>query len=151
MKEFIDSPVPYFLLSMVAIWISVVALIISHGAHRKLRQSAGQSKVNAPELEDDTVSSEKMALQHPVQPLYEDECGVVRFKRNAIVRYLLDEGPFDMNHLAVTHFSDEDREQFAQLIGYSVSGFGGLDYVSDETYDRAVEQEVYKPNQKTES
>jgi len=34
-------------------------------------------------------------------------------------------------------FPQEDREQFAQLIGYSLSGFGELDYVSDETYEVA--------------
>jgi hypothetical protein len=43
-----------------------------------------------------------------------------------------------MNHLAEMDFSAEDREQFAQLIGYSLSGFGELDYVSDATYDAAV-------------
>ncbi len=34
-------------------------------------------------------------------------------------------------------FSDEDREQFAQLIGYSLNGFGELSYVSEETYEAA--------------
>lgn len=64
---------------------------------------------------------------------------VVRFRANAIVRYLLDSGPFDMNHLATLPFSDADREQFAQLIGYSLGGFSELDYVSDEAYDQARE------------
>ena len=79
---------------------------------------------------------------HPIQPLYKDDSGVVRFKENAIVSFLLDNGPFDMNALAVSQFSNEDREQFAQLIGYSLCGFGDLDYVSDETYERAEEQEL---------
>jgi hypothetical protein len=35
-----------------------------------------------------------------------------------------------MNDLALMPFSNEDREQFAQLIGYSVSGFGELPYAS---------------------
>ena len=39
-----------------------------------------------------------------------------------------------MNDLNSRVFSIEDREQFAQLIGYSVSGFGDLSYVSDETW-----------------
>ena len=80
--------------------------------------------------------------KHPVQPLYWDEHGIRRFKENAIVRFLLDAGPFDMNQLAMMPWSDEDREQFAQLIGYSLSGFGELSYVSDETYKRAEAQEV---------
>jgi len=75
--------------------------------------------------------------KHPIQPLQKDEHGVLRFKSNAIVRYLLDKGPFDMNHLAVQGFSREDQEQFAQLIGYSLSGFGDLSYASDETYETA--------------
>ncbi len=47
-----------------------------------------------------------------------------------------------MNQLARMEFSDEDREQFAQLTGYSLSGFGDLDYVSDETYERAANQDA---------
>jgi hypothetical protein len=80
-------------------------------------------------------------LKHPVQPLVDDD-GITRFKRNAIVCFLLDAGPYDMNKLALMPFSDEDREQFAQLIGYSLSGFGELSYVSDETYERAEAQEI---------
>ena len=74
---------------------------------------------------------------HPVQPLVVDDQGVVRFRANAIVRYLLDAGPFDMNHLAVKGFSREDREQFAQLIGYSHSGASDLSYMSNEVLDTA--------------
>lgn len=73
----------------------------------------------------------------PLQPVHRDDSGVIRFRKNAIVSFLLDAGPFDMNQLAAMPFSDEDREQFASLIGYSVSGFGELPYVSDETYAKA--------------
>lgn len=76
-------------------------------------------------------------VKHPIQPLVEDEHGVLRFKSNAIVRFLLDNGPFDLNMLALEDFSQEDHEQFNQLIGYSLSGWGDLDFVSDETYERA--------------
>lgn len=78
--------------------------------------------------------------QHPIQPLVKDDKGVVRFKKNAIVRYLLDAGPFDMNIIGITTFNQEDREQFAQLIGYDLCGFGELPYVRDETYDAAEAQ-----------
>jgi hypothetical protein len=67
-----------------------------------------------------------------MQNIYRDTNGIVRFQHNAIVRHLLDAGPFDLNQLACLGFSDEDHEQFAQLIGYSVSGFGELSYVSHE-------------------
>jgi len=72
-----------------------------------------------------------------MQLLALDLDGVLRFKANAIVRFLLDAGPFDMNQLALMNFEPEDREQFAQLIGYSLSGYGDLSYVSDGAYERA--------------
>ena len=67
-------------------------------------------------------------LKHPLQPIGWDKNGVIRFKPNAIVNYILDEGGIDLNHIAVRGFSDDDRTQFAQLIGYSVSGGAGLSY-----------------------
>ena len=76
--------------------------------------------------------------KHPIQPLSIDDDGVLRFKSNAIVRYLLDNGGLDMNDLAVVQeFTNEDHEQFAQLIGYSLSGFADLSYVSDKAYESA--------------
>ena len=72
-----------------------------------------------------------------MQPVETDSNGIIRFKSNEIVRFLLDDGPFDMNQLALMTFSNEDRMQFAQLIGYSVCGFGDLDYVSSEVCSAA--------------
>jgi hypothetical protein len=72
-------------------------------------------------------------VKHPIQPIEADEHGVLRFKKNEIVRFLLDEGGIGLNMIAILAFSREDREQFAQLIGYSLSGAAELDYVSDET------------------
>jgi hypothetical protein len=77
--------------------------------------------------------------EHPIQPLESDSNGVLRFKENAIVSFLLGNSPYHMNQLATMPFSDEDREQFAQLIGYSLCGFGDLDYTSDATYDEALD------------
>ena len=68
--------------------------------------------------------------KHPIQPLEKDDSGVMRFKKNKIVDFLLDGGGFDLNMIATMGFSSEDREQFAQLIGYSLSGFGELGYVN---------------------
>lgn len=77
----------------------------------------------------------------PIQPLEKDDHGVLRFKKNAVVSYLLDNGGIDMNDLAVAatrhRWPREDQEQFAQLIGYSLSGFGDLSYVRDDTYEAA--------------
>lgn len=76
-------------------------------------------------------------MNHPIQPLEKDEYGTLRFKRNHIVEFLLEKGPYDMNSLAEKDFSKEDRRQFAQLIGYSLGGFGELSYVDDTTYEAA--------------
>jgi hypothetical protein len=80
-------------------------------------------------------------MKHPLQPLVKDKHGRLRFKENQIVSYLLEAGRkigVDMNELAILPFPREDRERFAQLIGYSLSGFGELSYVSDDTYDTAT-------------
>ena len=87
-------------------------------------------------------------IKFPLQPLHRDGCGVIRFKENKIVRYLLDAGPFDMNQLALMSFPREDREQFAQLIGYSVSGFGDLSYSSRATVKLADKTASCMPKQK---
>lgn len=77
---------------------------------------------------------------HPIQPLIKDPHGVTRFKANKIVRYLLDHGGIDMNQLAMLQFSREDRQQFAQLIGYSLCGYSDLSYVGENAWERATKQ-----------
>jgi hypothetical protein len=76
-------------------------------------------------------------MPQPIQPLITDANGTERFQANEIVRYLLDHGGLTLNDLAVRDFSREDREQFAQLIGYSWSGACDLPYMSDEVLDAA--------------
>ena len=73
----------------------------------------------------------------PLQPVYKDEEGTVRFRENSIVRYLLDNGGINMNQIFSHSFPQSDLEQFASLIGYSLSGFAELSYVSDEAYGTA--------------
>jgi hypothetical protein len=62
----------------------------------------------------------------------------LRFRENKIVPFLLDNDGLDLNILA-TLLPDcrEDWEHFAHLIGYWLSDFGELNYVSDETYEAA--------------
>lgn len=75
--------------------------------------------------------------KQPMQPI-KFVGKVLRFKQNALVVHLLDHGGLTMNDLAVLPgISREDREQFAQLIGYSVSGFGDLPYVRKKTLRKA--------------
>ena len=75
--------------------------------------------------------------KHPIQPLYMDDQEVIRFKSNKIVQWLLDAGPYDLNDIAKMDFDNDDRIQFAQLIGYSLDGAGDLSYFDDETYNIA--------------
>ena len=67
--------------------------------------------------------------KHPMQ-YTEHARGALRFRTNEIVRFLLDAGPFGLNDLAKIPFSDDDRRQFAQLIGYSVDGYNELSYAA---------------------
>jgi len=73
------------------------------------------------------------------QPIIKDAHGTLRFKTNGLVEFLLKHGGIDMNTLARAEFTDEDRMQFAMLIGYSVSGFGSLSYVTDTVYATACQ------------
>ena len=74
------------------------------------------------------------------QPIERDDKGTLRFRSNGIVKFLLGVGPFDMNNLALMTFSDRDRRQFAQLIGYSVNGYCELSYVRDKDAEKAMRQ-----------
>jgi hypothetical protein len=79
-----------------------------------------------------------MSEELPMQPIFVDEEGTCRFRQNHIVRFMLDAGPFDLNQLScLPNIPREDWEQFAQLIGYSINGFGELSYVSEESYEKA--------------
>lgn len=80
-----------------------------------------------------------MTPKHPIQPLEKNADGVLCFKENAIVRHLWDKGGLDLNQIARLDFAAEDRQQFAQLIGYSLSGYGELSYVDDDAYGTAEE------------
>lgn len=86
----------------------------------------------------------KKVLSHPIQPLAKDSHGVIRFKQNKIVNDLLDFATtrgFGLNEMAAREYSNEDRQQFAQLIGYSLSGYSELrSYVDDAAYAAAVKK-----------
>ena len=62
----------------------------------------------------------------------------MRFREYKIVPFLLDNGGLDLNNLArILPDCRQDWGHFAQLIGYWLSDFGVLNYVSDETYEAA--------------
>ncbi len=78
--------------------------------------------------------------EHPTQPVERDEGGVLRFKKNKLVEFLYNTSSDTLNTLALMPFDDEDRAQFAQLIGYSVSGFGKLPYVDGADWGKIGER-----------
>ena len=82
----------------------------------------------------------EITTKHPIQPLATDHNHTLRFKKNAIVDYLLDFGQAHncgLNELSCMNFPKEDWIQFAQLIGYSLSGFSELSYVDNDSYKAA--------------
>ena len=91
-----------------------------------------------------------MTARHPNQPIVIDPHGVARFMENKLVRMLLDHGTktgMGLNELAVLSsehgVSRNDWQQLAQLIGYSVNGYGDLSYADGRTVaaaDRKVER-----------
>jgi len=71
--------------------------------------------------------------RNPMQPVVLAEDWIIRFQKNDIVVALprcASWHGFSLSDLAKMQFSRDDRAQLAQLIGYSVSGFGDLSYVS---------------------
>ncbi|QFR59849.1 hypothetical protein VOWphi5012_065 [Vibrio phage phi50-12] len=79
-----------------------------------------------------------MSTEYPMQPISNG-----RFEANPIVDWLCTEVS-NMNAIAVycaeNKIDYKYQEQLAQLVGYSVSGYGSLSYVSDESYNRAESQ-----------
>ena len=76
-------------------------------------------------------------LTHPRQPIGYDDMGIIRFKPNKIINWMLDMGhkgkKFDLCDIVMKYqdgeFSQEDLVQLYQLGGYSITGFGDLSQV----------------------
>ena len=84
------------------------------------------------------MSKENNKPKHPMQPPVVAQDGVVRFKQNNIVDQLLKHGQstgMDLNRISTMNFSREDHRQFAQLLGYSVSGYSDLSYADPLDYE----------------
>lgn len=87
--------------------------------------------------------------RHPMQPIVFNKCGTARFKKNAIVDYLL--GGSNLNHICIGvqegRWSREDYTQLMQLVGYSVAGAGDLELFNRkvlEAADAEVESRLSK-------
>ena len=93
-----------------------------------LNIESGQNEVTT--KEGTTAPVERLVM--PLQPVIDG-----RFVPNRIVKKLLEVAPIGLNDIAIMDFTNQERMQFAQLIGYSVDGFGSLSYVDDETFNAA--------------
>ena len=80
-------------------------------------------------------------MKHPNQPIELAEDGYIRFKKNKIVKKMLEfctERGYSLNEIRVDFYDDnDDYVQLMQLIGYSVSGYGDLSCVSKKECRRA--------------
>lgn len=81
----------------------------------------------------------KKTKKHPIQPI-ELVDGVIRFKANKIINWLFESGKLDLNEIAVMDFPKEDRQQLAQLLGYSICGYADLSYVNNKAWNRFMQK-----------
>lgn len=84
---------------------------------------------------------------YPDQELVQDAHGTIRFAKNRVVDKLLDiasQHGYSLNEIAIDRcnglFTDNEVSQLNQLTGYSVSGWGGLSYVTEEQTARNDER-----------
>ena len=75
--------------------------------------------------------------KHPLQLVYIDGKGEPRFRQNAIVFHLLTHGSIRWDQILMMDFPLADREQVAQQLGYSVMGYGELQWIGEESYQNA--------------
>jgi len=73
-----------------------------------------------------------------------DKC--LRFRKNRIVDKLLEVASangYSLNEIAIDaaagKYTKDEQRQLAQLIGYSVSGYGDLSYVTDRAWAAAYQ------------
>jgi hypothetical protein len=106
----------------------LVSLVATEGPRRGKLDLDKVAAIGAPA--EDQAQFEQLAGMKPGRP-------------NAIVQYVIEHaqsmvathpmhaGRLDLNGLYTRNFPRADREQFAQLMGYSISGYHELSYVSD--------------------
>jgi hypothetical protein len=75
--------------------------------------------------------------KHPTQPFVMKN-DVLRFKSNKIIDWLFNNGHIDLNVILMMDFPIEDHRQLAQLLGYSISGYGDLSYVQNLDDERTT-------------
>jgi len=94
-------------------------------------------------------------MKHPTQPLVIDSDGVIRFKENKLILFLMDSTPhLNLNTLSIRDqegkFNKGDYTQLMQLIGYSVSGYGELS-TSPKKIVKKADKEAAKMRKKKQN
>lgn len=76
-------------------------------------------------------------MKHPMQKMHKDG-KIIRFVANQIIKDLYEQGKIDLNAIAANPaYSNDDRAQLSQLIGYSVSGYCDLSHPTEKNKDKA--------------
>lgn len=119
-----------------------VALHLAQESQRVVEAMRAQDQHRLFHLEGVISKLRQLQSTPPMQPIVKDANGVVRFKANKLVWYLqkrLRYSGVDLNMLTEIGdlFAPADWEQFYQLLGYSVSGYGDLAVVSAESIEEA--------------
>jgi len=92
------------------------------------------------------MSKDEKRQPHPMQPIYLDESGSPRFQANGIIKRIVNEGMVSLSEINMwVHrypgITQDDVDQFWQLIGYSLEGYSelaGSDVISNDAADRAA-------------
>jgi hypothetical protein len=101
------------------------------------------AEANATWYDTNGTEDTRPVSDFPFQPLVMDDHDILRFKKNAIVRELLDRDPGIHNvigpagsglnrisyDVVLGRHTAEDYSQLMQLIGYSIGGYGELTIV----------------------
>jgi hypothetical protein len=105
--------------------------------------------VHLQEHRSDRLDVDKLPWEAADREQFAQLAGEKPGRVNAIVRYIINNaaklvathpmhaGRLDLNTLAILSFPQEDCEQFAQLMGYSICGYHELSYVSDDSAAKA--------------
>lgn len=75
-------------------------------------------------------------IPHPLQDIYLDTDGTIKFRENRIVASMFNSWEIDPKNNHELEFSDRDKRQLAMLIGLNVDDFMRLPYVDEDTSEQ---------------
>jgi len=77
-------------------------------------------------------------MRNPMQPMTTNQDGYHYFKANEIVKYILIASQVNIDEiLCDPKFTDDDKRQFMQLVGFSLNRYGDMSCVDTEAYEIA--------------